>query len=66
MHLVDMLSKEIHELQNKGDGSAEESDCLWKLMLEWQFQKRLQAIFLVFLPGSFQNTVQEAQHLMFP
>ena len=66
MHLVDMLSKEIHELQNKGDGSAEETDCLWMLMLEWQFQKRLQAIFLAFLPGSFHKTVQEAQHLMFP
>jgi len=65
MQLVDMLSKEIHELQNKGDGSAEESDCLWKNMLEWQFQKRLKTIFLVFLPGSFQNTVQEAQHLTF-
>ncbi|EDL83216.1 rCG29130, isoform CRA_a [Rattus norvegicus] len=42
MHIVDMLSKEIHELQNKGDRTAEESDRLRKLMLEWQFQKRLQ------------------------
>ncbi|XP_049991967.1 afadin isoform X16 [Alexandromys fortis] len=42
MHIVDMLSKEIHELQNKVDRTAEESDRLRKLMLEWQFQKRLQ------------------------
>nr|XP_045015353.1 afadin isoform X4 [Jaculus jaculus] len=42
MHIVDMLSKEIHELQNKADRTAEESDRLRKLMLEWQFQKRLQ------------------------
>ncbi|XP_029450151.1 afadin isoform X5 [Rhinatrema bivittatum] len=42
MHIVDMLSKEIHELQNKSDRTAEENDRLRKLMLEWQFQKRLQ------------------------
>ncbi|XP_030665831.1 afadin isoform X4 [Nomascus leucogenys] len=42
MHIVDMLSKEIQELQGKPDRSAEESDRLRKLMLEWQFQKRLQ------------------------
>ncbi|XP_060229318.1 afadin isoform X10 [Meriones unguiculatus] len=42
MHIVDMLSKEIHDLQNKVDRTAEESDRLRKLMLEWQFQKRLQ------------------------
>ncbi|XP_032122959.1 afadin isoform X6 [Sapajus apella] len=42
MHIVDMLSKEIQELQSKPDRSAEESDRLRKLMLEWQFQKRLQ------------------------
>ncbi|XP_023370379.1 afadin isoform X2 [Otolemur garnettii] len=42
MHIVDMLSKEIQELQSKSDRSAEESDRLRKLMLEWQFQKRLQ------------------------
>ncbi|XP_054830072.1 afadin isoform X13 [Eublepharis macularius] len=42
MHIVDMLSKEIQELQNKPDRSAEENDRLRKLMLEWQFQKRLQ------------------------
>ncbi|XP_073926336.1 afadin isoform X14 [Castor canadensis] len=41
-HIVDMLSREIHELQSKADRSAEESDRLRKLMLEWQFQKRLQ------------------------
>uniref|UniRef100_A0A452U3V7 Afadin n=1 Tax=Ursus maritimus TaxID=29073 RepID=A0A452U3V7_URSMA len=42
MHIVDMLSREIHELQNKPERSAEENDRLRKLMLEWQFQKRLQ------------------------
>lgn len=42
MHIVDMLSREIQELQGKADRSAEESDRLRKLMLEWQFQKRLQ------------------------
>ncbi|XP_034525359.1 afadin isoform X16 [Ailuropoda melanoleuca] len=42
MHIVDMLSREIHELQSKPERSAEENDRLRKLMLEWQFQKRLQ------------------------
>ncbi|XP_075059545.1 afadin isoform X24 [Mixophyes fleayi] len=42
MHIVDMLSKEINDLQNKADRTAEESDRLRKLMLEWQFQTRLQ------------------------
>ncbi|XP_062043018.1 afadin isoform X2 [Lepus europaeus] len=42
LHIVDMLSKEIQELQARPDRSAEESDRLRKLMLEWQFQKRLQ------------------------
>ncbi|XP_075123842.1 afadin isoform X3 [Leptodactylus fuscus] len=42
MHIVDMLNKEINELQNKSDRSNEENDRLRKLMLEWQFQKRLQ------------------------
>lgn len=42
MHIVDMLSKEIQELQNKPDRTGEENDRLRKLMLEWQFQKRLQ------------------------
>ncbi|XP_037673515.1 afadin isoform X9 [Choloepus didactylus] len=42
MHIVDMLSKEIQDLQNKQDRTAEENDRLRKLMLEWQFQKRLQ------------------------
>ncbi|XP_042528322.1 afadin isoform X13 [Dipodomys spectabilis] len=42
MHIVDMLSREIHELQSKADRTSEESDRLRKLMLEWQFQKRLQ------------------------
>ncbi|XP_028579748.2 afadin isoform X19 [Podarcis muralis] len=42
MHIADMLSKEIQDLQNKPDRTAEENDRLRKLMLEWQFQKRLQ------------------------
>ncbi|KAM4042099.1 afadin isoform 3-T3 [Anomaloglossus baeobatrachus] len=42
MHIVDMLTKEINELQNKPERSSEENDRLRKLMLEWQFQKRLQ------------------------
>ncbi|XP_039206040.1 afadin isoform X15 [Crotalus tigris] len=42
MHIVDMLSKEIQDLQNKPDRTGEENDRLRKLMLEWQFQKRLQ------------------------
>ncbi|XP_041420405.1 afadin isoform X6 [Xenopus laevis] len=42
MHIVDMLSKEINELQSKPDRTSEENDRLRKLMLEWQFQKRLQ------------------------
>ncbi|KAM5284170.1 afadin isoform 6-T6 [Hipposideros larvatus] len=42
MHIVDMLSREIQELQGKADRSADENDRLRKLMLEWQFQKRLQ------------------------
>lgn len=42
MHIVDMLSREIQELQGKAERSAEEGDRLRKLMLEWQFQKRLQ------------------------
>ncbi|KAM8952654.1 afadin isoform 4-T4 [Pelodytes ibericus] len=42
MHIVDMLSTEINDLQNKSDRTADENDRLRKLMLEWQFQKRLQ------------------------
>ncbi|XP_066533021.1 afadin isoform X15 [Hoplias malabaricus] len=42
MHIVDLLDKEIQELQSKPERTAEESDRLRKLMLEWQFQKRLQ------------------------
>uniref|UniRef100_A0A4W3HY54 Afadin n=1 Tax=Callorhinchus milii TaxID=7868 RepID=A0A4W3HY54_CALMI len=41
-HVLEMLSKEIQELQNKADRTSEENDRLRKLMLEWQFQKRLQ------------------------
>ncbi|XP_036982003.2 afadin isoform X8 [Artibeus jamaicensis] len=42
LHIVDMLSREIRELQSKPARTAEDSDRLRKLMLEWQFQKRLQ------------------------
>lgn len=42
MHIVDLLDKEIQDLQAKPERTAEESDRLRKLMLEWQFQKRLQ------------------------
>ncbi|XP_057678192.1 afadin isoform X4 [Corythoichthys intestinalis] len=42
LHIVDLLDKEIQELQGKTERTAEESDRLRKLMLEWQFQKRLQ------------------------
>ncbi|XP_069035409.1 afadin isoform X18 [Lepisosteus oculatus] len=42
MHIVDLLDKEIQELQAKPERTAEENDRLRKLMLEWQFQKRLQ------------------------
>ncbi|XP_045699576.1 afadin isoform X2 [Phyllostomus hastatus] len=42
LHIVDMLSREIQELQSKPARTAEDSDRLRKLMLEWQFQKRLQ------------------------
>ena len=37
MHIVDLLDKEIQELQAKTERTAEESDRLCKLMLEWQF-----------------------------
>lgn len=39
---MDLLDKEIQELQSKPERTAEENDRLRKLMLEWQFQKRLQ------------------------
>ncbi|KAL0967409.1 hypothetical protein UPYG_G00251890 [Umbra pygmaea] len=42
LHIVDLLDREIQELQSKPERTAEESDRLRKLMLEWQFQKRLQ------------------------
>ncbi|XP_077077406.1 afadin isoform X26 [Siphateles boraxobius] len=42
LHIVDLLDKEIQELQAKPERTAEESDRMRKLMLEWQFQKRLQ------------------------
>nr|XP_055042680.1 afadin isoform X23 [Misgurnus anguillicaudatus] len=42
LHIVDLLDKEIQDLQAKPDRTAEDNDRLRKLMLEWQFQKRLQ------------------------
>ncbi|KAM9551750.1 afadin-like isoform 16-T16 [Salvelinus alpinus] len=42
LHIVDLLDREIQDLQAKPERTAEESDRLRKLMLEWQFQKRLQ------------------------
>ena len=42
LQIVDLLDKEIQDLQAKPERTAEESDRLRKLMLEWQFQKRLQ------------------------
>lgn len=42
LHIVDLLDKEIQELQAKPERTAEDNDRLRKLMLEWQFQKRLQ------------------------
>ncbi|MFT7803001.1 afadin isoform X1 [Arapaima gigas] len=42
LHIVDLLDREIQELQAKPERTAEENDRLRKLMLEWQFQKRLQ------------------------
>ncbi|XP_062858482.1 afadin isoform X3 [Trichomycterus rosablanca] len=42
MHIVDLLDREIQELQAKPERTAEDNDRLRKLMLEWQFQKRLQ------------------------
>ncbi|XP_057595003.1 afadin isoform X4 [Hippopotamus amphibius kiboko] len=42
LHIVDLLSCEIRELQGRAERSAEESDRLRRLLLEWQFQRRLQ------------------------
>ncbi|XP_061602700.1 afadin isoform X8 [Cololabis saira] len=42
LHIVDLLDKEIQDLQAKPERTAEDNDRLRKLMLEWQFQKRLQ------------------------
>ncbi|KAG5277478.1 hypothetical protein AALO_G00118070 [Alosa alosa] len=42
LQIVDLLDREIQDLQAKPERTAEESDRLRKLMLEWQFQKRLQ------------------------
>ncbi|XP_051954302.1 afadin-like isoform X6 [Xyrauchen texanus] len=42
LHIVDLLDKEIQDLQAKPERTPEDNDRLRKLMLEWQFQKRLQ------------------------
>ncbi|XP_035529456.1 afadin [Morone saxatilis] len=44
LHVVQLLEQEVQELQAKAKRTAEESDRLRKLSLEWQFQKRLQEI----------------------
>lgn len=44
MHMAALLEQEVQELQAKAKRSAEESDRLRKLSLEWQFQKRLEEI----------------------
>ncbi|KAG7465662.1 hypothetical protein MATL_G00155950 [Megalops atlanticus] len=42
LRVVDLLDGEIRELQAKAERTAEESDRLRRLQLEWQFQRRLQ------------------------
>ncbi|KAM9341599.1 afadin [Symphorus nematophorus] len=44
LHVVELLEQEVQELQAKERRTAEESERLRKLSLEWQFQKRLQEI----------------------
>lgn len=44
LHVVELLEQEVQELQVKAKCTAEESDRLQMLSLEWQFQKRLQEI----------------------
>ncbi|KAG8013148.1 Afadin [Nibea albiflora] len=44
LHAVELLEQEVQELQAKGKHTAEESDRLRRLSLEWQFQKRVQEI----------------------
>ncbi|KAM3594356.1 uncharacterized protein V6R79_006326 [Siganus canaliculatus] len=44
LHVVELLEKEVQELQAKAKRTAEESERLRKLSLEWQFQKRLQEV----------------------
>ncbi|KAM8736243.1 afadin isoform 2-T2 [Acanthopagrus schlegelii] len=44
LHAVELLEQEVQELQAKAKRTAEESDRLRKLSLEWQFQKRLQEV----------------------
>ncbi|XP_008304631.1 afadin [Stegastes partitus] len=44
LQVVELLEQEVQELQAKAERTAEESDRLRKLSLEWQFQKRLQEV----------------------
>ncbi len=44
LHVVELLEQEVQELQAKAKRTAEETDRLRKLSLEWQFQKRLREI----------------------
>ncbi|KAI3367154.1 hypothetical protein L3Q82_008211 [Scortum barcoo] len=44
LYVVELLEQEVQELQAKAKRTAEESDRLRKLSLEWQFQKRLREI----------------------
>lgn len=44
LHVVELLKKEVQELQAKQQRTMEESNRLRKLSLEWQFQKRLQEV----------------------
>lgn len=44
LQVVELLEKEVQELQAKVKRTAEENDRFRKLSLEWQFQKRLQEI----------------------
>lgn len=44
LQAVELLEQEVQELQAKAKRTAEESDRLRRLSLEWQFQKRLQEV----------------------
>ncbi|XP_047467284.1 afadin-like [Mugil cephalus] len=44
LRVVELLGREVRELQARAERTAEESERLRKLSLEWQFQRRLQEI----------------------